>query len=66
MAPSVIIADGVPTLMAALKDRCNYLYAERSDEAWRLHYFLDIVLYDGRRATTFILVANRTQLLMPT
>ena len=43
------IADGIPTLIAGLKDRCKYLYAERSDEAWTLHYFLDVILYDGRR-----------------
>ena len=43
------IADDIPKLIAALKDRCKYIYAERSDEAWKLHYFLDTVLYDGRR-----------------
>ena len=43
------IADGVPNLIEALKDRCKFLYAERNGESWTLHYFLDIVLYDGRR-----------------
>lgn len=43
------IASEVPRLTAALKERCTYLYAEKLGETWTLHYFLDIVLYDGRR-----------------
>ena len=43
------ISDRLPTLIGALKSRCKYLYAERNDETWTLHYFLDMVLYDGRK-----------------
>ena len=42
------IAGEIPNLVATLKDRCKYLYAERRGETWMLHYFLDMALYDGR------------------
>lgn len=43
------IAERIPNLTEALKERCSYLYAERAGDSWTLHYFLDIVLFDGRR-----------------
>lgn len=43
------IASKIPTLIQALRDRCSHLYAEKTDTTWVLHYFLDIMLYDGRR-----------------
>lgn len=43
------IADELPNLIKALKERCKYLYAEKTNRAWKLHYLLDIVLYDDRR-----------------
>lgn len=42
------ISDVVPNLLQMLKERCKYLYVERNDDGWFLHYFLDILLYDGR------------------
>lgn len=38
----------IPELARALNDRCQYIYAEKANEKWSLHYFLDITLYDGR------------------
>ncbi|MEZ6136791.1 MAG: hypothetical protein R3C53_17995 [Pirellulaceae bacterium] len=38
----------IPSLIEMLRDRCIHLYAEETDTAWLLHYFLDIMLYDGR------------------
>src|SRR6478672_1859268 len=39
----------IPNLKEALKERCSFLYAERMNNTWKLHYFLDMLLYDGRR-----------------
>lgn len=43
------IAERLPSLMAVLDDRCEYLYAERRPDRWVLHYLLTMKLYDGRR-----------------
>jgi len=43
------LAGELPDLIKALKEKCIHLFAERKEETWTLHYFLDIVLYDGRR-----------------
>ncbi len=43
------LAEDVPTLIAAIVERCSHLYVERQQGAWRLHYFCDMQLYDGRR-----------------
>jgi hypothetical protein len=42
------IKDKIPNLIEAIKDRCRFIYADRIESAWRLHYFLDVTLYDGR------------------
>lgn len=42
------IAKDVPALVEALSERCGYLYAEKQESTWLLHYFLHIVLADGR------------------
>lgn len=42
------IAKDVPALVAALSERCEHLYAEKRDATWVLHYFLFMVLSDGR------------------
>lgn len=39
----------IPTLIEALCDRCQYLYAEKAGSTWVLHYFLEMMLYDQRR-----------------
>ena len=42
------ISSDIPNLINALKKRCSYIYAEKTDSEWLLHYFLDIALHDGR------------------
>ena len=39
----------IPTLIETLCDRCQYLYAEKTETSWALHYFLEMMLYDQRR-----------------
>ena len=43
------IAVEVPGLLNVLRDRCSHLYVENKNSQWALHYFLDMMLYDGRR-----------------
>lgn len=43
------IAVKIPSLLSVLRGRCSHLYAEEKDGFWVLHYFLDMVLYDGRQ-----------------
>ncbi len=38
----------LPTLVAAMQDRCEFIYAEKTDSLWRLHYCLKRKLHDGR------------------
>ncbi|MCW3071520.1 MAG: hypothetical protein JWO44_1410 [Bacteroidetes bacterium] len=42
------ISSKIPQLLESLKERCRFIYAEKKDEGWDLHYLLDIRLYDGR------------------
>lgn len=42
------LADDVPNLIDALVERRKYLYVERQENSWRLHYFCDMRLHDGR------------------
>jgi hypothetical protein len=42
------IAMDVPALVTALSERCGHLYAEKEEARWVLHYFLHMVLHDGR------------------
>ena len=43
------IESEVPALVDVLRDRCSHLYTEEKDDGWALHYFLDMLLHDGRR-----------------
>ncbi|MGB7345714.1 MAG: hypothetical protein WBD20_15975 [Pirellulaceae bacterium] len=43
------VAMELPNLMESLCGRCEHLYAEEKDAKWTLHYFLSMMLYDGRR-----------------
>lgn len=38
----------VPNLLTALKERCKFVYAEKKEDTWYLHYLLDMKLYDNR------------------
>lgn len=42
------VAHKLPRLIKALKTRCEFIYAERLDQHWYLHYFLQMRCYDGR------------------
>ena len=42
------IKDKVPHLVDALKERCEFIYAEKVNSGWYLHYFLGMKLYDGQ------------------
>ncbi len=38
----------LPLLIDALKDRCKFIYAEKKEDTWHLHYFLNMKLHDKR------------------
>jgi hypothetical protein len=42
------VSHKISNLLESLKKRCRFVYAEKAGAAWKLHYFLDITLYDGR------------------
>ncbi|MFT6746210.1 MAG: hypothetical protein ACJAZ2_000548 [Glaciecola sp.] len=42
------IKNKLPLLIKALKNRCKFIYAEKKEETWHLHYFLDMKLHDER------------------
>ncbi len=42
------IKKGLPRLIATLKERCQFIYAEYDGQTWYLHYYLNIKLHDGR------------------
>jgi hypothetical protein len=42
------IAARIPDLLAAMQERCWFIFAEKRDDGWRLHYFLKMKLYDNR------------------
>lgn len=42
------ISKDIPTLLASLKNRCKFIYAEKRENAWYLHYLLEMKLYDDR------------------
>ena len=46
------LSQQLPAMIISMKERCHYIYAERSETGWELHYFIDQVLFDGRRSFT--------------
>ena len=42
------ISKKIPNLLSSLKERCKFIFAEKKENTWLLHYFLDIKLYDKR------------------
>jgi hypothetical protein len=38
----------VPQLISIMKERVRFIYAEKINFYWKLHYLLDMKLYDGR------------------
>lgn len=38
----------IPDLISALKERCKFIFLEKTGQNWFLCYFLDCKLYDGR------------------
>lgn len=42
------IENKIPNLLEAMKDRCRFIYVERKETDWKMHYFLDMTLFDGR------------------
>lgn len=42
------IAHKIPNLVEAIKERCRFIYAEKVETEWKLHYFLGMTLFDGR------------------
>ena len=43
-----LIKNKVPRLISSLKERCEFIYAEKREHDWHLHFFLKMKLYDGR------------------
>ncbi|PIE87531.1 MAG: hypothetical protein CSA01_00370 [Bacteroidetes bacterium] len=42
------IAKKIPDLISALKQRCKFIFAEKKENTWYLHYLLEMKLYDDR------------------
>lgn len=42
------ISKKIPTLISTLKERCKFIFAEKKENTWYLHYLLDMKLYDDR------------------
>ena len=42
------IAVEIPSLLDVLRVRCSHLFVEKNHGQWALHYFLNMMLYDGR------------------
>ncbi|MTE25755.1 SMI1/KNR4 family protein [Winogradskyella ouciana] len=42
------ISEKTPNLISSLKERCKFIYAEKKENTWLLHYFLNMKLYDKR------------------
>lgn len=42
------IAEKIPNLVSSLKQRCKFIFAEKKESTWYLHYLLDMKLYDDR------------------
>lgn len=42
------ISEKVPSLITTLKNRCSFIYAEKKENTWHLHYLLKKKLNDGR------------------
>lgn len=42
------ISNKIPDLISSLKERCKFIYAEKKENTWYLHYLLDMKLYDER------------------
>lgn len=38
----------IPNLIQSIQNRCKFIYVEKKEQTWNLHYFLDMKLYDGR------------------
>lgn len=38
----------IPQLVSSLKERCKFIYAEKKENTWYLHYLLNMKLYDNR------------------
>lgn len=42
------ISKKIPNLISSLRERCKFIFAEKKENTWLLHYFLDMKLYDKR------------------
>ncbi len=42
------IAKKIPNLISSLKERCKFIFVEKKEDTWHLHYLLKMKLYDGR------------------
>ena len=42
------ISKRTSNLLSTLKDRCKFIYAEKKEDTWQLHYLLGMKLYDNR------------------
>lgn len=42
------IEEKIPMLLEAMQARCKFIFTEKQGQTWKLHYFLDMTLYDNR------------------
>jgi len=38
----------IPNLIASIKERCKFIYLEKREHDWHLHYLMEMKLHDGR------------------
>lgn len=42
------VAARIPDLLAAMQERCWFIFADKTESGWQLHYLLKMKLYDNR------------------
>ncbi len=42
------VKNKLPNLILTIKERCKFIYAEKTDDEWHLHYLMNAKLYDER------------------
>ncbi|MFK7833444.1 MAG: SMI1/KNR4 family protein [Winogradskyella sp.] len=57
------ILKNIPDLIDAMITRCQFIYAEKKEDCWQLHYLLDMKLYDNREY--FKIYTGRAPILNP-
>jgi hypothetical protein len=47
-----LLKDDIPAMLASMRERCGWIYAEKKEQGWELCYVLNSKLEDGKRYFT--------------